>query len=116
MRPWPWPQWTAATSFEFASRAAFPQITALPQASMDPEQVRRFAGDLTRFNTDLQNRLAALTARFNAPGDTWQDQENLKFAGEFKDTMKVFKFAFRFRGKKSRRPRLLRLNFILISL
>ncbi len=58
---------------------------------MDPEQVRRFAEELTRFNTDLQNRLAALTARFNSLGDTWQDQENIKFAEEFKDTMKVLR-------------------------
>ena len=66
----------------------------MPQAIMDPEQVRRFAEELTRFNTDLQNRLAALTARFNSLGDTWQDQENIKFAEEFKDTMKVLrKFA-----------------------
>jgi len=63
----------------------------MPQAIMDPEQVRRFAEELTRFNTDLQNRVSALTARFNALGDTWQDQENLKFAEEFKDTMKVLR-------------------------
>lgn len=58
---------------------------------MDPEQVRRFAEELQRFNTDLQNRMSSLTARFNALGDTWQDQENLKFAEEFKDTMKVLR-------------------------
>ncbi len=58
---------------------------------MDPEQVRRFAEELQRFNTDLQNRMSALIARFNALGDTWQDQENLKFAEEFKDTMKVLR-------------------------
>lgn len=58
---------------------------------MDPEQVRRFAEELQRFNTDLQNRMSSLTARFSALGDTWQDQENLKFAEEFKDTMKVLR-------------------------
>ena len=42
----------------------------------DPEAVRRFAADLTRFSTDLDNRMAALHARFTALGDTWQDQEH----------------------------------------
>lgn len=63
----------------------------MSQAIMDPEQVRRFAEELQRFNTDLQNRMSALIARFNSLGDTWQDQENLKFAEEFKDTMKVLR-------------------------
>ncbi len=58
---------------------------------MDPEQVRRFAEELQRFNTELQNRMSALIARFNSLGDTWQDQENQKFADEFKDTMKVLR-------------------------
>lgn len=63
----------------------------MAQAIMDPEQVRRFAEELQRFNTDLQNRMSALIARFNSLGDTWQDQENLKFAEEFKDTMKALR-------------------------
>jgi uncharacterized protein YukE len=58
---------------------------------MDPEEVRRFADELKRFNVDLQNRLASLQARFAALGDTWQDQEHHKFAEEFKQTMKALK-------------------------
>ena len=58
---------------------------------MDPEQVRRFAEELKRFNTDLQNRMSSLQARFAALGDSWQDQEALKFAEEFKDTLKALK-------------------------
>jgi uncharacterized protein YukE len=61
------------------------------QAIMDPEQVRRFAEELKRFNNDLQNRVAALQARFAALGDTWQDQEHLKFSDEFKETLKALK-------------------------
>jgi len=55
---------------------------------MDPEEVRRFAEELRRFNADLQDRLSSLQARFAALGDTWQDQEALKFADEFKQTLK----------------------------
>ena len=58
---------------------------------MDPEQVRRFADELKRFNTDLQDRIASLQARFAALGDTWQDQEQAKFAEEFSQIMKALK-------------------------
>ncbi len=58
---------------------------------MDPEQVRRFAEELKRFNTDLQDRVASLKARFAALGDTWQDEEHVKFAEEFRQTMKALK-------------------------
>ena len=58
---------------------------------MDPEQVRRFADELKRFNGDLQDRMASLQARFAALGDTWQDQEHTKFSDEFKQTVKALK-------------------------
>ena len=63
----------------------------MPQAIMDPEAVRRFAEELKKFNTDLQNRMAALQARFSALGDTWNDQEHVKFSEEFKQTLKALK-------------------------
>ncbi len=58
---------------------------------MDPEEVRRFADELKRFNTDLQDRVASLQARFSALGDTWQDQEHAKFAEEFRQLLKAMK-------------------------
>jgi uncharacterized protein YukE len=58
---------------------------------MDPEEVRRFAQELKKFNADLQNGMASLQARFSALGDTWQDQEQVRFADEFKTTMKALK-------------------------
>jgi uncharacterized protein YukE len=63
----------------------------MAQAIMDPEKVRRFADELQRFNTDLENRLVLLQARFSALGDTWQDQEQDKFSEEFKQAMKALK-------------------------
>jgi len=63
----------------------------MPQAIMDPGEVRRFAEELKRFNIELQNRMSLLQARFAALGDTWQDQEHTKFTEEFRDTMKVLK-------------------------
>jgi uncharacterized protein YukE len=58
---------------------------------MDPEDVRRFAEELKRFNTELQDRIVSLQARFAALGDTWQDQEHAKFAEEFKQILKALK-------------------------
>jgi WXG100 family type VII secretion target len=63
----------------------------MAQAIMDPEQVRRFAEELKRFNSDLQDKLASVQARFAALGDTWQDEEHAKFAEEFRQTMKALK-------------------------
>ena len=58
---------------------------------MDPEEVRRFAKELKRFNDDVQVKASALQARFAALGASWQDQEQEKFAEEFIMTMKVLK-------------------------
>jgi uncharacterized protein YukE len=63
----------------------------MAQAIMDPEQVRRFAEELKRFNSDLQDKVASLQARFAALGDTWQDDEHAKFAEEFKQMVKALK-------------------------
>jgi WXG100 family type VII secretion target len=63
----------------------------MAQAIMDPEEVRRFAAELKRFNQDVQTRLASLQARFAALGGSWQDQEHDKFSEEFTTTMKVLK-------------------------
>ena len=58
---------------------------------MDPEEERRFAKELKRFNDDVQVRASALQARFAALGSSWQDQEADKFSEEFISTMKVLK-------------------------
>ncbi len=63
----------------------------MPQAIMDPEEVRRFAEELRKFNTDLQTKMSSLQARFSALGDSWQDQEHTKFSEEFKVTMRALK-------------------------
>ena len=63
----------------------------MAQAIMDPEQVRRFAEELKRFNSDLQDKVASLQVRFSALGDTWQDEEHAKFAEEFKQLIKALK-------------------------
>jgi uncharacterized protein YukE len=63
----------------------------MSKAIVDPNELRRFAEELKRFNGDLQNSLSSLHARFAALGDTWQDQEHVKFAQEFQETMKMLR-------------------------
>lgn len=63
----------------------------MAQAIADPEELRRFAEELKRFNNDVQNSMASLNARFASLGDTWQDQEHQKFGDEYKDTMKTLR-------------------------
>ncbi len=58
---------------------------------MNPEKVRQFAEELQRFNSDLDNRMILLHARFAALSDTWQDQEHEKFSEEFKQAMKALR-------------------------
>ena len=49
---------------------------------MDPEKVRRFAEELQRFNSDLENRMIQLQARLGALGDSWQDQDGAAMDGQ----------------------------------
>jgi len=63
----------------------------MAQAIMDPDEVRRFAAELKRFNEDISVKAASLQARFTALGSTWQDQEHERFGEEFLLTMKVLK-------------------------
>ena len=63
----------------------------MAQAIMDPEEVRRFAAELKRFNDDTQMKASSLQARFTALGTTWQDQDFEKFSEEFITTMKVLR-------------------------
>jgi WXG100 family type VII secretion target len=59
------------------------------QAIVDPAEIRRFAHNLKRFNGDVQDSLSTLHGQLTGLGDTWRDQEHLKFVQEFEQTMQV---------------------------
>ena len=61
----------------------------MPQAIVDPEELRRFAQNLKKFNSDVQDRITMLGAQLAALGKTWRDQENKKFTEEFEQHMRV---------------------------
>ncbi len=59
----------------------------MSQAIVDPEQLRRFAQNLKRFNADLQNQLMTLHGQMKNLGQSWRDKEQQKFTEEFEQTM-----------------------------
>jgi len=61
----------------------------MPQAIVDPGEIRRFAQSLKTFNGELQNHLAVLHGQLVGLSASWRDQEHLKFAEEFEQTMAV---------------------------
>lgn len=61
----------------------------MPQAIVDPGELRRFAHNLKQFTGDLQNRMTVLHGQVTSLGDTWRDQEHEKFFQEFQQTMQV---------------------------
>ena len=63
----------------------------MAKANVDPTELRRFASDLNRFNTDLESLVGGLNARLQALEKTWQDQEQKRFTQEFQQTIKFLK-------------------------
>ncbi|MBP88114.1 MAG: hypothetical protein CMJ64_15580 [Planctomycetaceae bacterium] len=61
----------------------------MPQAVVDPEELRRFAQRLKKFNSELQNQSTLLGNQLAALGATWRDQEHKKFTEQFEQHMKV---------------------------
>ena len=60
----------------------------MAKASVDPLELRRFARDLTRFNSDLEALMAGLQNRLRELERSWTDQEQKRFAQEFELTVK----------------------------
>jgi uncharacterized protein YukE len=66
----------------------------MSKAVVDPGELRRFATELKRFNTDLKGEISAIHHRFVKLGETWQDQEHAKFADVFEQMVRALaKFA-----------------------
>lgn len=61
----------------------------MPQANVDPAEIRRFANSLRNFNTDLAGQMQAMHSQLVGLSQTWRDREHDKFAQEFEETMRV---------------------------
>jgi uncharacterized protein YukE len=61
----------------------------MSQAIVDPAELRRFAHQLRKFNTELEERMTALVGQLNALSASWRDQEQKKFTEEFEQHLKL---------------------------
>ena len=61
----------------------------MPQAIVDPAELRRFALMLKKFNQELQERMSAMANQLNDLTNSWRDQEQIKFRTEFEGQMKM---------------------------
>jgi uncharacterized protein YukE len=66
-----------------------PKESVMAQAIVNPEELRRFAQVLKRFNGDIRDSVTALQAQLASLGDTWRDQEHERFRLEFEQTLQV---------------------------
>jgi len=61
----------------------------MAKAIVDPDDLHRFAVELRRFSGRVQEQVSGVNRQFAKLGDTWQDQEHAKFAGEFQHMIMV---------------------------
>ncbi|MCC6416955.1 MAG: WXG100 family type VII secretion target [Gemmataceae bacterium] len=59
----------------------------MPQAIVDPVELRRFAQNVKQFSNDLHQQLLVLHGQMVGLGATWRDQEHEKFSKEFEQTL-----------------------------
>jgi WXG100 family type VII secretion target len=59
----------------------------MPQAIVDPDEIRRFAYRLRLFHQQLQQQMTALHAQLRELGSSWRDQEHQKFVEEFEQAL-----------------------------
>ncbi len=61
----------------------------MAKAIVNPDELRRFAAELKRFNGSLNAELVGIRRQFMKLGETWRDQEHAKFAEEFERMVNV---------------------------
>jgi uncharacterized protein YukE len=61
----------------------------MTQAIVDPQELRRFALMLKKFNNELGERMSAVSNQLNDLTNSWRDQEQTKFRVEFEQHMKM---------------------------
>lgn len=61
----------------------------MSQVHANPEEIRRFIGELKQFNERIGDEFGKLDMRFKRLGETWRDQEYAKFSEVFQQTFKM---------------------------
>ena len=61
----------------------------MSQAIANPEELRRFAMSLKKFNNDLLSQMTVVHGQLSGLSSSWRDREHDKFVEEFEQTMQV---------------------------
>ena len=61
----------------------------MSQAIVDPAELRRFAHQLSNFNSELEERLSTLASQMHNLNNSWRDQEHKKFVEQFEHHLKL---------------------------
>jgi len=61
----------------------------MAQVNVNPDEMRKFAQQLSQFTKELRQGMSKTQGSYRALGETWQDQEEKKFAEDFNETMRV---------------------------
>jgi len=61
----------------------------MPQAIANPEELRRFAQNLKKFNNELLSQMTVIHGQLSGLSSSWRDREHDKFVEEFEQTMQV---------------------------
>ena len=61
----------------------------MPQAVVDPDELRQFARALKKYNDDLRDRTSRMNNQLNALAATWRDQEHKKFSQQYEEHVKL---------------------------
>ncbi len=65
----------------------------MPQAIVDPDELRQFARSLKKFNSELRERSNSVANQLNTLGATWRDQEQRKFSEDFEQHLQaIYRF------------------------
>lgn len=71
----------------------------MSQAVVDPAELRRFAHNLKIFNEDLRSSLATLHGQMLTLGETWRDQEHVRFTQQFEETLNLLQHFMELSGE-----------------
>ena len=61
----------------------------MSQAIVNPDELRRFAQMLKKFNSGLAEQMTALSGQLEALSTSWRDQENHRFSDEFQRNLQM---------------------------
>lgn len=62
----------------------------MSKAVVDPEELQRFVAALKRFNQTTRDEISLVQRQFKRLGETWQDQEQARFAESFDGMVRIF--------------------------